>query len=53
MGFSGTDVLGNGIPNGFNEVAFKIHTGGLQEGETLCLDSSYIKSIFIKPLQLS
>ncbi len=29
---------GEGMPVGFNEVVFRIKTGGVQQGETLCLD---------------
>ena len=41
VAFSGAVIFGNGIAPGFNDVPFRIITGNITEGETLCLDSSW------------
>ncbi len=41
LGMSGSALTGSGLYNGFNEIVLKLSTGGVQEGETLCIDSSW------------
>ncbi len=37
----GGSILGTALPNGYDTLAYKIITGGVQEGETLCIDSTF------------
>ncbi|KAA3637722.1 MAG: hypothetical protein DWP97_00300 [Calditrichaeota bacterium] len=41
IGFGGTRLFSTGLPPGYNEIAYVIRTGNFQEGETVCLDSSW------------
>lgn len=41
LGIGGIASTGTGLYDGFNEIVLKLITGGVQAGETLCIDSSY------------
>lgn len=41
IGFIGARLSGEGLPDGFNGLAYRLYTGNIQNGEVLCLDSSY------------
>ncbi len=41
VGFGGSKLFGTGLPIGFDDVPYKLSTGNIAEGETLCLDSAF------------
>ncbi len=41
IGFGGSKLFDIGMPIGFNDVPFKLTTGNVTEGDTLCLDSAF------------
>ncbi len=41
VGVGGSGLMGFGIPDGYDTLTYRIITGGVQEGETLCIDSSF------------
>lgn len=41
VGFAGAILFGEGMPIGFNDVPYKLSTGNIPVGDTLCIDSSY------------
>ncbi len=43
VGFGGSKLFGTGLPIGFDDVPYKLSTGNIAEGETLCLDSSFFQ----------
>ncbi len=41
LGIIGVALTGTGLYDGFNDIALKLITGGVVDGETLCIDSSF------------
>ncbi len=41
IGIGGSKLVGSGLPDGFDDVVYRIKTGGIEYGETLCIDSSF------------
>ncbi len=41
VGFGGSKLSGSGLPLGYDDVAYRLTTGGFTDGDSVCLDSSF------------